>query len=96
MRKEALLTNVTDFKMEFFFAPESEKEEKENKDDAEEPAKKPPMGSWTDTWQPKTAVTAAAEHCGTEQLPAGHGKAQFDTRLNGKHSAGKVKAADAT
>lgn len=51
MQKEALLSNITDFKLEFFLAPASHKEEKaKTQKDNEEETKKPPMGSWTDNW----------------------------------------------
>lgn len=45
MEKEALLSKVTNFKVELFLAPEPSKEAAD-----EETTKKPPQGSWTDRW----------------------------------------------
>ncbi|MCE5294238.1 MAG: hypothetical protein LLF94_06450 [Chlamydiales bacterium] len=50
MQKEALLSNVTDFKAQFFLAPESQKEPKKDDVEEEETEKKAPTGTWTDTW----------------------------------------------
>ncbi len=47
MRKDALLSNVTDFEVEVFLADEGQQETKQ---DAEDAPKKPPMGRWTDIW----------------------------------------------
>ncbi len=45
MEKETLLSNVSDFKMEFFLAPSNQSDASE-----EEATKKPPECSWTDSW----------------------------------------------
>lgn len=51
MQKEALLSDVTDFKLEFFLAPDSNQDKKpENHEDDDNEIKKPPFGTWTDTW----------------------------------------------
>lgn len=51
MQKEALLSDITDFKIEFFLAPESKDGEKvKTQEDDENLPKKPPTGTWTDNW----------------------------------------------
>ncbi len=47
MQKEALLSNVTDFRIFCFLAPESQEEPAKSE---EETAKKPPEASWIDVW----------------------------------------------
>ena len=51
MQKEALLPDITDFKAEFFLAPESQENKKVKalEDDENQP-KKPPTGTWKDNW----------------------------------------------
>ncbi len=43
MQKETLLSDVTDFRMEFFLGQDGQQEQ-------DETVKKPPMGRWTDNW----------------------------------------------
>lgn len=50
MQKEALLSNVTDLKAEFFLGQESEQESQKKEEKEEDTSKKPPRGRWTDMW----------------------------------------------
>lgn len=52
MQKEALLSDIKDFKLEFFLAPASHQDDKKtDQEDDEDERKKPPRGTWTDNWQ---------------------------------------------
>lgn len=52
LQKNALLSNVTDFNLEFFLGPDSHQDEENTppQQEDQEDIKKAPMGKWTNTW----------------------------------------------
>ena len=52
--------------------------------------------SWTETWQPRTTPTAAAEQGSVEQRLGIHAKVHCDAAPNGKHATDALKAAEGT
>jgi hypothetical protein len=52
LQKNALLSNITDFKLEFFLGPDKHEDEQSAppQEEDQEDIKKAPMGKWTDTW----------------------------------------------
>lgn len=52
LQKSALLSNVTDFKLQFFLGPDSHEDQQSSatQEEDQDDVKKAPMGRWTDTW----------------------------------------------